>query len=107
MRVNSSAFRVSIHWNRPFTVSEGIGACITARRGAVWITQDHDLRDVVLTSGESFVLDQPGPAIVQAMDKAEILVRPAKPAPPRASGWLSQRMLGLMKGLMPARGAAR
>lgn len=107
MRVNSSTFRVSIRWDRPFTVSEGIGACVTARRGAVWITQDHDLRDVVLTSGESFVLDQPGPAIVQAMDKAEILVRPARPVPPRAGNWFSQRVLGFMRGMLPARGAAR
>ena len=87
MRVNASPFRVSLQWGRPLSVADGKGTCISARRGIVWITQDHDLRDVVLCAGESFVLDHPDTAIVQALDRAEVLIVPpgwprsAAPAP--------------------------
>jgi len=94
MQVNAPPFRVSLRWGRPLTVSDGKGTCITARRGAVWITQDNDLRDVVLSSGESFLLEQPELAIVQAFDSAEIVVSPPpssrNPAPSLALG---QRLL--------------
>lgn len=82
MRVNASPIRVTLRWGVPLTVRDGQGACITSRRGTVWITQDHDVRDVVLTSGESFRLERPETAIVQAMDTAEVLILP----PARQSG---------------------
>ncbi len=97
MRVNAAPFRVSLRWGTPLTVNDGEGTCITARRGTVWITQDNDLRDVVLSSGESFRLDHPDLAIVQAFDSAEILVVPPDRASrkgPRGrwSGWLAQAL---------------
>jgi L-lysine 2,3-aminomutase len=94
MQVNAPAFRVSLQWGRPLTLSDGKGTCITARRGSVWITQDNDLRDVVLSGGESFLLEKPELAIVQAFDAAEIVVSPP-PAPrirPRVPT-LAQRLL--------------
>ena len=81
MRVNAPPFRVSLQWGRPLTVSDGKGTCITARRGTVWITQDNDLRDVVLSGGESFMLEQPALAIVQAFESAEIVISPPAPIP--------------------------
>lgn len=81
MRVNASPIRVTLRWGMPLTVKDGQGACITSRRGTVWITQDNDLRDVVLTSGESFRLERPETAIVQAMDTAEVLIVPPAPQP--------------------------
>jgi hypothetical protein len=79
MRVNASPFRISLQWGRPLTVADGKGTCITSRRGTVWITQDNDLRDVVLCGGESFVLDHPDLAIVQAFDTAEVMIMPPAP----------------------------
>ncbi len=93
MQVNAPPFRVSLRWGRPLTVSDGQGTCITARRGAIWITQDNDLRDVVLSSGESFLLDQPELAIVQAFDSAEIVVSPPSSRRPASSPALAQRLL--------------
>ena len=103
MRVNASPFRVSLQWGRPLTVADGKGTRISARRGTVWITQDNDLRDVVLSAGESFVLDHPDTAIVQALDRAEILIMPPTsgilPAP---TPTFSQRLLqALRRGARP------
>ena len=94
MKLNASPFRLSLQWGRPLTVADGKGTCITARRGSVWITQENDLRDVVLSSGECFVLDHRDLAVVQALETAEILVVP--PAPrlsPAATPNLPQRFL--------------
>jgi hypothetical protein len=104
MRVNAPAFRVSLQWGQPLTLADGMGTCITTRRGTVWITQDNDLRDVVLESGQSFLLDGRDLAIVQAFESAEIFVRPpapqARPAastPGRAPRSLTQRLLLALK----------
>ena len=98
MRVNAPPFRVSLQWGRPLTVSDGKGTCITARRGTVWITQDTDLRDVVLSGGESFMLEQPALAIVQAFESAEIVISPPAPIPRTvAQPTLSQRMAQVVR----------
>ena len=109
MRVNAPALRVSLTWGQPLTLAEGEGTCITSRRGKVWITQDHDLRDVVLSDGESFRLDRPDLAIVQAFDTAEVFVRPPeRPGPAAAPAGLPQRlMLALRRGPRTAAADAR
>ena len=98
MRVNAPPFRVSLKWGQPLTVADGKGTCITSRRGTVWITQDNDLRDVVLSDGESFLLDHPHLAIVQAFDTAEVFVRPpALPGPAATPTSLPQRLMLALK----------
>lgn len=52
------------------------GATVTVVRGRIWITQDSDRRDVVLDAGESFVIDRPGLAVVQAFGAACVGVTP-------------------------------
>jgi hypothetical protein len=51
------------------------GARIESRRGAIWITQDGDLNDVVLNPGEAHVLDSDEPVLIQALDAACVTVR--------------------------------
>jgi len=54
------------------TVVDGKGARVAVQRGKVWLTQEHDTRDVLLRTGESFTLDRDGTAIVEALADAEV-----------------------------------
>jgi hypothetical protein len=54
------------------------GLQVTAVSGTVWLTQANDPRDIILTRGQSFILDREGRAIVYALkDAAAIVVGPA------------------------------
>ena len=58
-------------------VEDGKGLEVTAVNGAVWITQAFDRRDMILTRGQSFLLDRQGRAVVYALKDAAIVVGPA------------------------------
>jgi hypothetical protein len=53
------------------------GLQITAVSGTVWLTQAMDPRDIILTRGQSFILDRRGRAVVYALNDAAIVVGPA------------------------------
>ena len=57
----------------------GEGQVVAVFDGEVWITQDNDLRDAFIGSGDSFLLDRPGPALVQALQPTKLLVLDAMP----------------------------
>ena len=42
--------------------------------GSIWITQDGDLRDIVLGAGEAFDFDRRGDALLSAFDDSRYLV---------------------------------
>ena len=48
-------------------IDDGAGLEVTCLRGILWITQDGDPEDRIIDSGESFVLDQPGLSLVNAL----------------------------------------
>lgn len=47
---------------------------ITALSGTVWVTQDGDVRDIVLAKGDSVTLDRTGRAILSAFGDASICI---------------------------------
>ncbi len=53
------------------------GRQITCLDGVVWITQANDARDVVLSRGQSFIVDRKGLTVVFALKDAAIAVGPA------------------------------
>jgi hypothetical protein len=47
-------------------INDGEGFRVACLEGAVWLTQSNDPRDIVLHTGQSFVLDKSGLALVCA-----------------------------------------
>jgi hypothetical protein len=73
-----------------YRIENSKGTEVFCLEGAVWITQEGDPRDIILSPGQSFALDRRGVAVVYALKEAAITVgtpghfSPA-PAPRRAA----------------------
>ncbi|MFZ1103725.1 MAG: DUF2917 domain-containing protein [Hyphomicrobiaceae bacterium] len=59
------------------TLDGAKGLQVTAVSGTVWLTQAMDPRDIILTRGQSFILDRAGRAVVYALKDAAIVIGPA------------------------------
>jgi hypothetical protein len=55
-------------------IDEGKGLQVTAVKGTLWLTQAQDARDVILTRGQSFIIDRQGRTVVYALNDAAIVV---------------------------------
>ena len=89
MKIQLSQSEIGLTKRQTLSLRDGAGVRIEARCGVVWVTQDHDVRDIVLRAGESFTLDAPGQAIVQALEPARLRLTQvvAASAHVRRSGW--------------------
>ena len=73
----------------------GRGTTLRVTRGTLWITFEHDTRDVVLTAGDTFMVDRGGLTLIQAHGKATVCVlahhvdvrRISAGTPPLAARW--------------------
>jgi len=97
----SSRFHVSLPTRSIFAVPDGAGVGIECRSGSVWVTLDHDPRDIVLAPGERFESTEHRRVLVSALEASCITVSDAQPAAMplsaaarRASPW-RLRPLGL------------
>src|SRR5215831_20334970 len=76
---------VRLNTGQLLDIHDGEGFTVECLDGAVWITQSNDPRDIVLKSGQSFVLDKPGLALVcAAADPATVAVAVSVELLPRA-----------------------
>jgi hypothetical protein len=66
-------------------IDNGKGTKVTCVAGAVWVTQEHDARDIILSAGQSAVLDRRGLAVVFAFKDALITTGSAQQLPAPAS----------------------
>ena len=55
-------------------VRHPIGRKVECVSGTLWITQDGDRRDIVLSPGDSFAFDQRGDALISALDDSRFLL---------------------------------
>jgi hypothetical protein len=67
--------RLAAHTVHAFEGRKGMQ--VTAVTGTVWLTQAQDSRDIILTRGQSFILDREGRAVVYGLKDAAIVVGPA------------------------------
>lgn len=57
-------------------VPDAAGQRMYCQSGTVWITLDHDTRDVVLEAGDSFSTPEHKRALVYALAPARLLIEP-------------------------------
>lgn len=58
-------------------LENALGQRVECLRGCLWITQDGDLRDLVVERGEAIELDRNGPTLVSALaDSSYLLLVP-------------------------------
>lgn len=53
-------------------VRDGAGNAIVCHSGSIWLTQEGDPRDIIVSAGETFVLERKGPALVQALEPSAV-----------------------------------
>lgn len=69
---------IDLQRGRLLRLPRSAGKTVTARTGAVWITEEGGLEDVVLAAGESYTLGRRGVAIIEAFDDASISLELAR-----------------------------
>jgi len=67
MRIELQSGGLRLGQGQILRVVDGAGASICARAGTIWITEEHQTRDVVLEPGGCYRLRQDGVAIVHAL----------------------------------------
>jgi len=77
---HSSRFHVSLPVRSIFAVPDGAGVGIECRSGSVWVTLDHDPRDIVLAPGERFEGTDHRRVLVSALESSCITISDAQPA---------------------------
>src|SRR5262245_2644075 len=55
-------------------VANGTGLLVAAHAGTLWITEDGDQRDIIVTNGRSYRIRSDGLAIVNALQHAIVTV---------------------------------
>ena len=92
MKIEFSSSGVLLAKGQTLSLAEAAGVRVASQSGVVWITQDGDPRDIVLSAGDSVVLDRSTPTIVQAFEPALITIADPKPVrrSARGDGWFAR-----------------
>ena len=108
MLLDTSSARLDLQHNQLTRLTDACGTRIDCVDGTAWVTIDGETRDIVLSRGDSFVVESRAPVIVHAIQGAATLAlrarasdcpRPASSARPRS--WRS-----LLASLAPSPASA-
>ena len=72
MKISLEDSRVELRPKQMLRFDGAEGVRIVCLRGALWVTQDQDLRDVFLSTGACFTLDRDGVALVSALEASSV-----------------------------------
>lgn len=97
-------FELSLAHQGMFSVADAAGLQMTCREGSLWITLDHDTRDIVLSAGESFLTTQHRRAIIYAIGPSSLSLElaPAAPSARRSAKAGEARGARMLLALQPA-----
>ncbi len=68
MDLSQIASGIDLAPGQALRLHDAVGRRVTVLQGHVWITQDRDPRDIVLSAGEDFVIERSGLALVTPLD---------------------------------------
>jgi Protein of unknown function (DUF2917) len=88
MWINTPGARLALHERRALRLGDAQGTRLRAVSGSVWITIDHDPRDIVLDAGDEFVIEsQRGLVVLPLGERAtlDVCSDAATPMPARVS----------------------
>lgn len=101
MNIKLSQSEFCLSKRQTLSLADGAGVRIEARAGTVWVTQDHDLRDMVLREGEAVTLHGNGQAIVQAFEASRVSLSQPAAAPARVAADWPARIAGTLRRVLP------
>ena len=67
MDLSQIAAGIPVLASQPLRLPKGFGHRIAVLEGNVWVTQDGDPRDIVLSAGQDFVVERPSATLVSAL----------------------------------------
>ena len=67
MHIELGAGAVRLGPNQTLKVVDGAGSTVCALQGTLWITEENQLRDIVITPGGCYRLQHPGIALVNSL----------------------------------------
>ena len=76
-------------------IRDGQGTRIVCNAGSLWITQECEVKDAVITAGESFTVRNRGLTLVTALSTAEVtIIEPyhENPTQPRRNAWNGEKL---------------
>lgn len=74
MQIEMNRTNLSLAQEGLVAIRDGQGTRIVCHAGSLWITQECDVKDAVITAGESFTVRNPGLTLITALKASEITV---------------------------------
>ena len=74
LQIAANEARINLRRGRLIRVENAEGFRIRCYSGVLWITQERDIRDVILQSGDVFIFNLPGLTLVHAIANAQFAV---------------------------------
>lgn len=82
-------------------IRDGRGLVVSTAEGAIWLTQEDDIRDSVLYAGDAFRIERDGLTLLHAVERSRIIVG-VNAAWPAELGVPAQRVRDYSAGAVPA-----